>query len=459
MNPRGIYGRSRSVVSEMLKQGEITVSVIGQGKLGLPLALVIADHGARVIGVDKNPHLVEGLNQGRNPLPFEPGVGELLKRNVREGRYRATTQTRKAAEESDFIIITVPVTADQAGIKLEALDTAMKDIAKGLSPGAVIITETTLPPGTTESYVPLLEEESGLKAGRDFGLGHAPERTMSGRMLRDITESYPKVIGALDDKSLEALAGLYTTINKRGVIAVRDIRTAEAVKVFEGVYRDVNIALANELALISHELGIDILEAISVANTQPYSHIHRPGAGVGGHCIPVYPWFLVHLAPQRARLIRLAREVNLEMPRELALLTIRALNTAGRVAKRSRIILHGLAYRNGVKEHLNTPTFTLARELESWGARVEVEDPLYEPWEIHELGLTPYNGDPTGADALVFVTDHSVYRERSLEETARAMRTKVLVDGRYLFTGREDVKRLFYYAAPGLGVAPPHKSL
>lgn len=457
MATTSLYGTTAEEAEEMLKRGKLTITVVGQGKLGLPLALVFASKGAKVYGLDVNPRLVDMLRRGDNPLPREPGVGELLQETLNKGLYRPTTSYEKSIPQSDLIVFLVPVYADKERVRLEPLLSAVEKMAPLLKRGSILVTETTLPPGTTESLIPLVEEKSGLRAGRDFGIAHAPERTMSGRMIRDITESYPKIIGALDNATLEPLKGVYGSINRRGVIPVSSIRVAEAVKVFEGVYRDVNIALANELALISEKMGIDALEAIRVANTQPYSHIHKPGAGVGGHCIPVYPWFLIHRAPDLARLLKTARDVNDDMPRRVALLTAKALNKAGRPTRGSRVLLHGLAFRNGVKEHANSPTFTLYRELvEEWGVEAQVEDPLYTRDEVRSLGLKPFDGDYHGLDALVIVTDHEEYRRLPLKNIAEKMRTRVLVDARYLFTESRE-RRLYYYAAPGLGIQEPRE--
>ncbi|USS41017.1 nucleotide sugar dehydrogenase [Thermococcus aggregans] len=278
-----LIGLNRDEVKQAFKEGKVTIAVYGLGKMGLPLAAVFAEHGANVIGVDINEKVVEMINNGENHIKEEPGLSELVERNVKAGRLKATTDGVWAAKQTDVMIILVPtLTDDRGNLKLEPVYDVARKIAKGLKKGDIVITEATMPPGTTESLVPILEE-SGLKLG-EFGLAHAPERTMTGTAIRDITGQYPKIVGASDEKTLEAVIGIYETINKKGVIPMSSIKAAEAVKVFEGVYRDVNIALANELALWCEEHGLDALEVFEAANTQPYCHLHMPGAGVGGHC-------------------------------------------------------------------------------------------------------------------------------------------------------------------------------
>lgn len=448
---------SREEASKKLKEGMITVSVFGLGKMGLPLALVFAEHGAKVIGVDINERLIDAVMKGENPLPFEPGVGEMLERALKRRNFFATTDGAYASSQSDLIVVIVPVYASKSGIDLRNMDQAMQQIGSGLREGSIVVTETTLPPGTTEGYIPTLEKLSGLKAGEDFGIAHAPERTMSGRVVKDITESYPKILGAINSKTLEPLAGIYSVINKKGVLPVSSIRAAEAVKVFEGIYRDVNIALANELAMISELMGLNVNEIIDAANSQPYSHIHRPGAGVGGHCIPVYPWFIIHKFPELARIIRLSREVNELMPLHMVELTLRAMNAAGRALKGSRIIVLGLSYRGNVKEHINSPSIPLANELIGWGSDVEVMDPYYTDDEIESYGFKPFSGSFREADAIVVATDHKQFREINLKELREEMRTPVIVDGRYIFLDRKELDS-FFYVAPGIPLKEPVKT-
>jgi len=240
-----LIGLSRDEVQRVLQEGNVTIAVYGLGKMGLPLAAVFADHGANVIGVDINEKVVEMINRGENHVKEEPGLDELVRRNVEAGRLKATTDGVWAAKQADVMVILVPTLTDERGnLRLGPVYDVAEKISQGLENGDIVITEATMPPRTTESLIPILEK-SGLKLG-EFGLAHAPERTMTGTAIRDITGQYPKIVGASDEKTLEAVIGIYETINGKGVIPMSSIKAAEAVKVFEGVYRDVNIALANE---------------------------------------------------------------------------------------------------------------------------------------------------------------------------------------------------------------------
>jgi len=441
-----IKGLSRSAARQALKDGEVTVAVYGLGKMGLPLALVLAEVGAKVVGVDIREDYVDELNRGVNPLREEPGVDDLLAKHLETGRFRATTNGVEASKKSDVIIALVPTLVDEFGIpNLTPLYDVVEVAAKGLEEGDIFILESTVPPGTSEKLGKRLEELSGLKMGEDFGVAHAPERTSSGRVIRDITESYPKIVGASDPETLESVVGFYEAVNKKGVIAVSSLAAAEAVKVFEGVYRDVNIALANELALYAEVMNIDVWEVIKAANTQPYCHIHNPGAGVGGHCIPVYPYFLIHTAGLNGldmRILKVARRVNEEMPLHVAWLVVKALNELSRPVKGSRVLVLGFAYRPRVKEHMNTPAIPIVRRLEELGAQVYVYDPVYESEELKDMGFKPWAGEPV--DVVVIVTEYDEFRDLILKRREGLKAAKALVDTRNL-VGREEAERASYF--------------
>ena len=300
-----IYGKSSDEVKKLFNESKIIISVYGLGKMGLPLANVFADKGADVLGVDINKDVVKNLNKGINHIKEEPGLDELLRKNIENWKFSATTDFIDAAKKADVIIILVPTLVKENKVDLSIVHSVAREIAKSLQKGTIIITENTMPPGSTEDLIPILEN-SGLKCGKDFGLAHCPERTMTGTAVRDITRQYPKVVGGIDKKTTDALIGLYSVINSGGVIPVSSIKAAEAVKVFEGVYRDVNIALANELSLVCKKLDIDAKEVFETANTQPYCSIHKPGY-VGGHCIPYYPHFVMD---DDTKLIEIARKIN-----------------------------------------------------------------------------------------------------------------------------------------------------
>ncbi len=424
----------------LVKERKSTVSVIGLGKMGLPLATVVASAGFNVVGVDLNAKLVASVNNGQTDLN-EPGVPEQLSRAVRSGKFKATTSLQEALKEARIVLVIIPtLTNENNQLEEEPLRRLYEDIATHLQPGTIIIQESTVPPGTTGGMLrEIVEKKSGMKVGKDIGLGFAPERTYSGRVIADITERYPKIVGAVDGDAdtAEIMKEFYSSFCSKGVIVVRNAITAEAVKVFKGAYRDVNIALANQFAVLSELIGIDVVEAINAANTEPFSHIHRPGIGVGGHCIPVYPYFLTQQAAKygyEMSLLLEGRRINDSMP-ILAIQRVEdVLAGMGSTLEHETVIILGLAYRGGVKEHRNSPSLILARELKQKTKEVFLSDPLYTSDEIQNItGLSsPMDEDFARATVFFIATDHESYREINWGEFCKGKNRCIIYDGRYI---------------------------
>ena len=381
------------------------IAVIALGKVGLPVAAHYAARGHTVTGCDVNPALVAAINRGENPLPHEPGLTEILAEAVPAGRLRATTDTTAAVAEADVVIVLVPLGVDKAQQPdFGPMDAAFAAISRGLRPGALVVLETTVPVGTCRTrYLPVLEA-GGLRLRRDFAFAFSPERLQSGRIARDLA-TYPRVVGGLDPASTERAAAFYAASHPVPVLTLASAEAAEFCKLAESIYRDVNIALANELARYAADHGVDYLEVLPAANSQPQSHLHRPGLGVGGHCIPVYPYFLTRDAADPT-LTLAARAVNdAQHERAAALLSAALDGLAGR-----RVLLLGLTYRPGVKELAHSPALALALALRRAGALVLGHDPLLTESEIAALGPTPAPLT-SPADALVLHTADPAYAD------------------------------------------------
>jgi len=431
-----VFGLEKKTIVDAFISGRVTVAVYGLGKMGLPLAAVFAERGAKVIGVDVDQKLVDEINKGRCPIANEPSLPEMIKANVEGQRLLATTDGVAAAKESDVMLILVPclLNSDKSP-DLAAITAVCSSISRGLSRGDFVILETTVPPRTTKDVVLPVLKQSGLKEG-EFGLAFCPERTSSGRAIRDITGAYMKVVGGIDKESTETAEAIYSVINKKGVITVSDTTAAEAVKLFEGVYRDVNIALSNELALVCREMGVSSTEVFPVVN-EPFDEEHqryhvnllRPGAGVGGHCIPVYPYFVTKTTGTDTSLIKLARKINDSMPFHMVNLIIEGLNELGRSVRGSNILILGLAFRSGVKEARNSPAIPIIERLKKLHANVFLYDPLFSREEIESFGAA-YSDSFDNMDCLVIVTDHKKFKEYDWQKIGNKMRSKVIVDGR-----------------------------
>lgn len=399
------------------------VCVLGLGKIGLPMAVFCADRGCTVVGADINPAVVDCVNTGRPPFEHEPGLEELIPRYVAAGTLRATTDLVAAVSTADVVLVLVPVgLGSDHRPDLTAMDAAAQAISRGLRSGALVVIETTLPVGTTRNRFGKTLEAAGLTPSRDFFLAFSPERVQSNRIFLDV-ESYPKVVGGVDPASTERAASFYRDTLGLEVLTVSSAEVAEFTKLAESIYRDVNIALANEFAMFAHDHGIDVSEVIATANSEPQSHIHQPGVGVGGHCIPVYPYFITNESPH-SRLASLARTINDGMP-AYALHLLR--QTLGDLAGRTFLIL-GLAYRANVKEPSHSPALHLVELLRREGARVLLNDPFFSDEEIAQTGAEPSPlppGEPV--DGVIIQSFHKRYGELdpSLFEGCR-----VVLDGR-----------------------------
>ena len=383
------------------------VCVVGLGKIGLPLAVQCAAAGGmRVIGCDIDGGVVEAINRGETGIG-EPGLAEALRAAVEAGTLWATTDTTAGAMEADVVIVIVPVAlTGTLEVDFRHIDSAAGAVGAGLRRGALVVFESTLPVGTTRKrLVPLLERSAELTAGVDFAVAFSPERVYSGRIFSDLA-AYPKVVGGIDRASTARAAGFYRQLLKAPVLSLGSCEAAEYVKLVETTYRDVNIALANEFALYAERLGLDAREVIAAANTQPFSHVHQPSVGVGGHCIPVYPYFLIN-SWEGFRIPPLARMINDEMATHGVGMLEEALGTLGGQV----VLILGLTYRENVKEVSFSSAAKIALELRRRGARVLGHDPLLSGREQLALGVEPVALDGLqGVAAIVLQAPHDAYR-------------------------------------------------
>lgn len=397
-----------------------TVCVLGMGYIGLPTAAMFATYGKRVIGVDVNPKVAASLRGGKIHIE-EPGLEAFIQAALATGQL----SIEPAPAEADAFILAVPTPCGHDhGPDLRFVESAARDIVPFLRPGALVVLESTSPPGTTVGLIPILEE-SGLRVGADILLAHSPERVLPGRILTELVEN-DRVIGGHTPEAAETCAALYRAFVK-GEILLTDATTAEMVKLMENTFRDVNIALANELSRVATAVGIDVNEAIALANHHPRVNVLRPGPGVGGHCIAVDPWFIVGAAPEQTPLIQTARRVNDAQPAFAAALVEEAV--AGLASPVIAVL--GLAYKADIDDLRESPALAIVAELAAKGYELR----LHDAYATALPDGTPLEPDLAtvlaGADALVILTDHAPYRAlRPDDPMVLGMRNRIAVDTR-----------------------------
>jgi nucleotide sugar dehydrogenase len=441
-----LHGRSRQVAPWAGVPGTAgTVTVVGAGKMGLPLAAQFASHGWSVIAVDVNAAVVAAINEGRAHVAEEPGLAGRVEEAHAAGRLRATTDGTAAARESDVVVLIVPVMLDgEHRPDYRHMDAAAAAIAPGVRAGTTVIFETTLPAGDTRNrYAPLLEAATGLAADRDFFVAFSPERLFTGAVFQNLA-TYPKLVGGIGPASTERAARFYASVLDAEVVAMSTSEAAELSKLADTTYRDLNIAFANELAGYADRIGVDVLEVIRAANSQPYSHIHQPGLGVGGHCIPVYPHFLLSRAPEM-ELVALSRQVN-DGQVDVA---IRAIEVELGSLEDVPVLVLGLTYREGVKELAYSRAIPLIDGLAARGARVSAWDPLLSAEEVERRGAAPWAwGTPSHARVIVAQTADPAFR---------ALDPAWFPDLGLLFDGRNSLRDVEYpdrVRVLGMGVPP-----
>lgn len=382
--------------------------VVGGGKIGLPLACIFAANGAEVTVCDIDAGLVEAVNAGRSPH-LEPGLEERVKAGVDQGRLAASLDTAGAVAGAEAVVVIVDAKlTEESAIDYANLKTATAAVAEGLQKGALVSFETTLPVGGCRDVLVPILASGGLVPGADFHVVFSPERVKSNLIFAHLEET-PKVVGGLDPASAAAGEAFYREYLGVEVINVGTLESAELVKLAGMVYRDVNIALANELAVFAEGKGIDFWQVLKAANTDDETFLLKPSIGVGGHCTPVYPYFLFQgsaAAGLDQRIARLSRQINEDQPaRNVARLKAALGGLDGK-----KIHILGLAFRPGVREDSYSPAFALRAALEREAVRVSLEDPLFSPEELTARGFLPGTIEETRPDGLILNTAHAEFR-------------------------------------------------
>ncbi len=408
----------------------LKIAVYGLGQVGSSIAAVWLRKGAKVIGVDISPKVINEANNGFINSK-EPGVKEVFTQAIKEGRFYATNDGIKASKESNIKFVAVPLIIQDNKIDYKPILDVSKSIGEGLKIDDIVCINTSLPPGTTENTIlPTLISNSNLKPDKDFALIYSPERIYIGRAIKDIEENYPIILAGIGEKSTKIGKELYSLINKKGVIIMNSIKGAEFEKLAEGIYRDVNIALANELAILCDKLGIDFWQVREAANSQPYCNIHKAGVGVGGICIPVYPRFIIDIADKvkvECNITKEARMLNDYMPIYCVNEAIKMLNG------KKRVSILGLAFRGNVSDTRLSPVYKVIDEFAKYGCEIKLHDPYVNESNIPKnVKFSKDLEDAISDTDLIFIaTDHDDYKK--VEDYIKSKNIPIY-DGRGIFT-------------------------
>ncbi|KOV66599.1 UDP-N-acetyl-D-glucosamine dehydrogenase [Streptomyces sp. AS58] len=404
---------------------DVELAVIGLGYVGLPLAREAAGTGLRVVGLDRDPRVVEALNSGRSHVD---DVSDDEVRRMLAARFRAHTDDACLARAQTVVICVPTPLSPDGGPDLDAVTSAVRSVAGRLRRGRLVVLESTTYPGTTDEVVrPLLEEISGLRAGTDFALAFSPERIDPGATTHGLRET-PKVVGGVTPGCATRAATFYGKLVDT-VVQAKGTREAEMAKLLENTYRHVNIALVNEMAMFCREIGVDLWDAIRCASTKPFGfQAFRPGAGVGGHCIPIDPNYLSFKVRSSLgydfRFVGLAQEINRRMPEYVVRRAQDLLNAAGRPLQGSRVLLLGVTYKPDVADQRETPAVPVVRLLRARQAVVRFHDPHVPEWSVDGAPVTRVDDLMAAVrehDLTILLQDHSAYDLPALADAARRL--------------------------------------
>jgi len=449
-----------------IKNRDLNICVVGIGTIGLPLATFLAKSGFNVKGLDVDENRVREVNSGE--VIFE--YGEMLKDALNSNKLQGTTNSSEALKNADAIFVCVPTPLDKdKNLDTSKLFSAVEEIIKNIDKGTLLIVESSVSVGVTRKLGTLIEERTGLKMGKDFGLAYCPERynptlpqerfpTISYNNLQKETshiytlDNVNRVIGGTESKSRILAKTIYSQFIKHDIKEVSSIEASEATKLIENIFRDVNIALVNEFAKVFPKLNLDTYEIIEAAKTKPFAFLpHYPGAGVGGECIPVDTWYLIKQAQELGidtKLMKAAREVNDSMIQHTVKLLEESLSHFNKNIAGSNITVLGLAYKSNIADTRLSPGLNIVKVLESKGATIVKCDPLVEKTKNNH-NLVSLDKAFENSDAILLITDHDVFKNLDFSEIKKKVRTPILIDGRNIYNENHIKSNGFHYRVIG----------
>lgn len=425
-------------IKKSLKSGNIIVCVVGIGRIGLPTALSFANSGLNTIGVDINEKLISMINSGIFPLKAdEPGYEDIFNKVIKDKKFHVTTNIDEAAPQADIILLSLPTPMDSNKIpNYSALESVCKKLSTIISSNSIIIVESTIEPGYVENTLVniLQNHNNSLIVGKDFGLGVCPETANPGEILKDF-KSLPRLAGGMDDKTVNIIIEIYKHVFPVEVIKMPNCKTANAAKLTTNVFRYINIAFVNELAILFERLDIDIFKVLEAADMKYNFQVHYPGPGVGGPCLPVNSAQILHsaqlLGNNLLRMVSLSQEINDGMSSHVIDLVSDGLTQAGKTLQQSRILLLGVSYKPNVKDIQITPAEDIIKKLRDYNVKLKIYDPYFKSNIVFDIKVEDNLIDAiSDIDAIILITAHDEFRHVEPSFFASKSSSLVFVDTR-----------------------------
>ncbi len=444
MNNTEIFSLEIDEIKQLIEENKILVSVIGIGRIGLPTALSFAKSGFTTIGVDVNEELVDKIKNKNFPLKDEPGYEDVFNQVIENQKFTATTRIKDVIPNSQIILLSLPTPMDENNTPdYSALRIVARQLKDLVSPGSIIIVESTIEPGFIENEcIDLIEsQERNIKAGNNIGIGVCPETANPGEIMKDF-EKLPRLVGSTDEKTTQIITEIYKHVFPVELIKMPNCKTANAVKLTTNIFRDINIAFVNELAILFERLGIDTNTVLEAADKKYNFQIHHPGAGVGGPCLPVNSYQMLNSAKEigdnMLKMVKTGREINEHMPHHVIKLLKDALNEGNKQLDSSVILILGISYKPNVKDIQLSPAQVIISELQKMGAEIRIFDPYFKNASVYGI-QTANNLDEviSNVDATVLVTSHNEFQNIQPEYFISKMKSPILIDTR----GVIDVKK------------------
>ena len=421
-------------IKKSLDSKTLRVCVIGIGRIGLPTALSFAKSGLQTIGVDINENLIQNIKSGIFPLKDEPGYEEIFNEVLNKKTFSVTTKIEEAVPNSDLILLSLPTPMDENNIPdYSALTSVGSKLSEILSPNSLVIVESTIEPGFIEDeMISLISKSNRLHVEENFFIGVCPENANPGEILHDFT-NLPRLVGGINDNVTQIIKTIYNFVFSVDLVEMPNCKTANAVKLTTNVFRDINIAFVNELAILFEKLGIDTLKVLEAANKKYNFQIHFPGAGVGGPCLPVNSYQMINSANKInenfLQIVRAGRKINENMPQHLVNLITESLSKKEKHIQNSNILILGISYKPNVKDIQLSPAKDVIKLLENKGAKIKIFDPLFSNEQIFNYNVeNNLDNSLQDSDVVVIITPHDELKQIDAEYIARKMKIPIVVD-------------------------------